>query len=68
MSKTFLRSFFVYFCPSVWLVFKISLYSRAGYDGERTVFQMQLHVEFGPIVKAIDGLGKHKKKHLADLL
>ena len=22
---------------------------------------MQLHVEFGPIVKAIDGLGKHKK-------
>ena len=25
------------------------------------VFQMQLYVEFGPIVKAIDGLGKHKK-------
>ena len=25
------------------------------------MFQMQIHVEFGPIVEAIDGLGKHKK-------
>jgi hypothetical protein len=34
--------FFLKFCPYAWLVFKSGFYSRAGYNGARTVNQMAL--------------------------
>ena len=36
-KNVFQRTFFLKFCPYVWLVFKVIFWSRVGYDGGRTV-------------------------------
>ena len=42
LSKTFQGAFFIKFWTYVQLVFKSGLWSRAGYDGKYTVFNLMI--------------------------
>ena len=60
-KNVFQGAFFLKFWPYVWLVFKSSFQSRAGYDGARTVINIVV------LVNSISNFCNNKISHANEL-